>query len=136
MSKVEALKDLASVVCGVDVADVPGTNIVEVLKFIANNYPGGERLGDLIVTSVEGSSTGKTKITVTPAISSGNSYVYKINASSIETPDYLGDSSGYTAWNGTDDITAEDGHYIAICEINSSNKIVKFGQTKAVVNLG
>ncbi len=39
MSNVEALKNLAAVVCGVEVADVNGTTTAEVIQFIADNYP-------------------------------------------------------------------------------------------------
>ena len=39
MTKLDALKNLAAVVCGVDVSAVTGTTIAEVIQFIADNYP-------------------------------------------------------------------------------------------------
>lgn len=39
MTNVEALKNLAAVVCGVDVSSVKGTTTAEVIQFIADNYP-------------------------------------------------------------------------------------------------
>lgn len=39
MSNVKALKNLAAVVCGVDVSTVHGTTTAEVIQFIADNYP-------------------------------------------------------------------------------------------------
>lgn len=39
MTNVEALKNLAAVVCSVEVTAVTGTTIAEVIQFIADNYP-------------------------------------------------------------------------------------------------
>lgn len=137
MSKVEALKKLAVAVgCADSVEEINGNSIVEILNFMAINYPGSEQLGALTVKSVAGSSIGKTIINVTPALTSGNSYAYKTNPTSFAEPNYLDSASGYTAWNGTDEIEAEDAHYIAIVEVNSDNNIVKFGQTSVISNLG
>lgn len=137
MTTVEALKELAAVVVGgITAADVPGTSIPEVIMYIAENYPTAEQLGTLTVTSVPGSAEGKTAITVAPVLTSGNTYVYLTSPTTIATPAYLDPATGYTAWNGVNDIAAEDGHHIAICEVNSSNQIVKFGQAVVVVNLG
>ena len=41
MTNVEALKNFAAVVCGVEVTAVTGTTIAEVIQFIADNYPAG-----------------------------------------------------------------------------------------------
>lgn len=38
-NNIEALKNLASVVCGVELSAVTGDTIAEVIKFIADNYP-------------------------------------------------------------------------------------------------
>lgn len=137
MSKVEALKNFAVAVgCAASVEEIDGNTIVEVLNFIAENYPGSEELGILAMTSVAGSSVGKIDISVTPALTSGNSYAYKTNPTLIAEPNYLDSASGYTSWNGIDEIEAEDSHYIAVVEVNNNNKIVKFGQTSVVSNLG
>ncbi len=137
MSKVEALKKLAVVIgCASSVEEIKGTTIVEVLNFIVVNYPGSEKLGELTVTSTAGTSVGKTIISITPTLTSGNSYAYKTNPTSFDKPSYLDLASGYTAWNGTDEIEVEDSHHIAIVEVNSDNEIVKFGQTTVTSNLG
>ena len=92
-------------------------------------YVTDAKLGDLTVTSVAGTSTGKTKITVTPALTSGNSYKYK-TAANPTMPEYdAACTSGYTAWNGTDEITATTGQKIIIVEVNSENKAKKAGMT-------
>ena len=93
-------------------------------------------LKTLNVTSEERTSTGKTKITVTPALTSGNSYKYK-TASNPTMPGYDAVcTSGYTAWNGTDEITATTGQKIVIVEVDSANKAKKAGiaTITAVVN--
>lgn len=89
-------------------------------------------LGALTVTSAEGSSSGTTKITVTPAKESSNSYLYKV-AATVTLPAY-GEvlSTGYTSWNGTSDITAISGNQIAIVEVNASNEALKGGLATVV----
>lgn len=91
-----------------------------------------EVLGELTVLSAAGTTTGTTKITVTPAKASDNSYMYK-TAATVELPDY-GEtiSSGYTSWNGTSDITATNGNQIAIIEVDSNSKAVKGGVATVV----
>lgn len=138
MLTIDALKELAVAVIGGGLtADaVPGETIPEVLKYIAANYPGAETLTVLTLKAVEGDTAGTCKITVVPTLTSGNTYAYKTSASVIPTPEYLDSPTGTTAWNGTADIAVEDGHRIAIYELNSAGKIVGFGQAVAVVNLG
>ena len=136
MTNLSALKKLtAEIVGGITPDDVPGDTIAEVIDYLAK-FKAGEILGTLAVTSSAGTETGKTKITVTPELKSGNSYVYKTNPTKIATPEYLDDASGLTTWDGSSEIEAEDGHFIAIYEIDSSNQIHSFGQVKAKVNLG
>lgn len=88
-----------------------------------------ETLGVLTVTSAAGTTSGDTKITVTPAKASGNSYKYKTGAS-VTAPAYDAVcSSDYTDWNGTADITATTGQKILIVEVDGSNKAKKAGIT-------
>lgn len=84
-------------------------------------------LESLTVTSAAGTETGDTKITVMPLKESGNSYMYKVDTS-VTLPNY-GDviSTGYTSWNGTDDITATTGYKIAVIEVDGNSKAVKGG---------
>lgn len=92
-----------------------------------------EGLGELKVTSTEGTSTGKTAITVTSALTSGNSYKYKV-AANPTMPEYEAVcTSGYTSWNGTDEITATAGQKIVVVEVDSENKAKKAGMTTIVV---
>ena len=135
MSNVDALKKLAAAIVGIIADEVPGKTTAEVIEYIAK-YEAGEYLQPLTITSVAGSSVGTTKITVSPTLTSGNSYVYQTSPTAIAEPEYLDNVSAYTEWNGSSNITAEDGHYIGIYEVNDENKVVKFGQKTITANLG
>lgn len=86
------------------------------------------KIGELTVNSVAGTSaSGKTKVTVSPSLSAGNSYKYK-TASSVNAPEFGAEcKSGYTAWDGVSEITATTGNKILIVEVDANNKAVKAG---------
>lgn len=136
MTNLSALKKLTAAIVGSITPDeVPGDTIADVINYLAK-FEAGEILGVLTVTSAAGTSVGKTKLTVTPSKATGNSYVYATSPNTIAAPEYLDDATGLTAWNGTSEIEAEDGHFIGIYEVNSSKQILKFGQAKIKINLG
>lgn len=86
------------------------------------------KLESLTVKSEAGQTQGNTKITVTPTKAEGNSYKYKVASNpTIPTYDQVC-TSGYTNWNGTDEITATTGQKIVIVEVDSDNKAKKGGQ--------
>lgn len=94
-------------------------------------------LGVLTVSSAEGTETGETKITVTPPKSDNNHYVYKTGATVDLPADYGADvSSGWTAWNGTDDIAAATGNEIGIVEADAGNKAVAAGKATVTAKAG
>lgn len=80
------------------------------------------QLGTLTVNSAAGTSTGKTKITVTPNKGSGNSYKYKTDTE-VTAPKF-GEvcDSGYTDWDGTAEITATTGNKILVVEVDAEKK--------------
>ncbi|MCI8940299.1 MAG: phage major capsid protein [Dorea sp.] len=84
-------------------------------------------LGKLTVTSVPGTKAGDTKITVTPALTSGNSYKYKVGEE-LDVPVRGQNVKGWTAWNGTSDITAKSGDEIVIVECDDSGQTVNAGK--------
>lgn len=90
-------------------------------------------LGELTVTSAEGTATGKTAITVEPAKAEGNSYKYKV-AANPTMPKY-GDvcTSGYTNWDGTSEISGTAGQKIIVVEVDSANKAKKAGTATLTV---
>lgn len=84
----------------------------------------------LTVTSVEGGTTGKTTITVTPSKGVGNTYKYTTGAT-VVVPTTGQDSStltGYQSWDGSAEITATTGEHILVVEIDALGKVVKAGQ--------
>lgn len=84
----------------------------------------------LTVTSVDGTNLGDTKITVAPALTAGNTYVYK-TAAAVVLPSYddvCDAGSGWTAWNGVADITATTADEIAITEIDNDSLAKKTGK--------
>lgn len=89
-------------------------------------------LGTLTLTSIVGTLSGTTKITVTPTLTVGNSYKY-ITDVSVSAPGY-GDvcTSGYTSWDGTSDITAVTDNKILIVEVDSNNRALKVGTATVV----
>jgi len=90
--------------------------------------PIGETLLPLVVNSVAGTTSGKTALTVSPALSSGNSYKYK-TATTVTLPALNDTVADWTTWDGSADITATTGNEIAVVEINSSGLVKKAGKT-------
>lgn len=104
-------------------ADKDGTLII-----YQEDIPG--TVGTLTVASVAGSLTGATKISVTPSLSAGNSYMYK-TASSLALPglnDICDATTGYATWNGTSDLTATTGNDIVIVEVDSLYRAINAGK--------
>jgi hypothetical protein len=102
----------------------------ETKTFTEGEY--NETLGALTVTSIAGATTGTTDITVTPALESGHSYMFK-TASSVAAPALNDDcSTAYTPWNGTSDITAVTGNIIRIVEVDDQYRAKKTGSATVV----
>lgn len=89
---------------------------------------GASDAGILTVTSVASTSTsGKTKITVSPAKTGSNTYKYKVGDTvTLPAAGAVLDNT-YTEWNGTDEITAATGKKIVIAETGSDGKVVNAG---------
>lgn len=84
-------------------------------------------LDNLTVTSAASSTTsGKTKLTISPALTSGNSYKYKV-ADNAVLPAAGQSVKGWAAWNGTDEITAATGKEICVVECDSAYRALKAG---------
>lgn len=83
----------------------------------------------LTLTAANGSETAKTKVTVTPALTSGNHYRYLVNGDIIPAKDE--DLSSWTIWNGTDEISAQNGADLFIAECDGDNRAVKCGSCEA-----
>lgn len=84
------------------------------------------RLGTLTVSSVAGTATGDTKVTISPAKGEGNSYKYKVADAAVEVK-YGQNVKNWTAWDGSKDITAETGKKITVIECDAEFRAVKAG---------
>lgn len=84
----------------------------------------------LSVASAAGSASGKTKLTVTGHdLANGQSYVYKTHATTAPAVKLADDVSAWTAWNGTDDVTATTGHKITVAVKDANGQAVAGGST-------
>lgn len=91
------------------------------------SFGGSKTLGDLTVASAEGTDTGTTKLTVTPAKGNeGNVYKYKV-ASSQTPVEYGQNVKNWTAWDGKSDVTAATGQVITVVECDSTYKALSAG---------
>lgn len=85
-------------------------------------------LGTLTVQSAAGTAVGATKLTVTPALTSGNSYKYKV--SDEETKVEAGQNVRvWKSWDGKSDIVAESGKHIIVAECDKNYEVLKAGST-------
>lgn len=83
-------------------------------------------LGSLTVQSAAGTAVGATKLTVTPALTSGNSYKYKV--SDEETTVEAGQNVRvWKSWDGKSDIVAESGKHIIVAECDKNYEVLKAG---------
>lgn len=76
-------------------------------------------LAKITITAAQGSNSGKTALTMsgyTPG--EGESYKYKVGDAATNV--YLGEEiSGFTSWNGSDEITAAAGKVITVVSVKS-----------------
>lgn len=96
----------------------------DLIYYVKKNSSG--ELGTLTVTSAAGTNSGDTKLTVTPAKASGNSYKYKV-ADSATAVTYGQNVQTWQAWDGTADITAQTGKVVTVVECDGSYKALKAG---------
>lgn len=99
----------------------------EYLDGIAVATVGAQTLSTLTVTSAACTSSGNTKITVSPAKANADN-VYKYNVgSAAETVTYGQNVKTWTAWDGTSEITAANSQEITVVEASSDYKALKAG---------
>lgn len=91
-------------------------------KAFAVLAPAASVLRALTVTSVAGTASGDTAITVAPALLAGCSYKYKVAANPTMPKFDQICTTGYLAWDGVSDITAATGLKIVIVEVDADNE--------------
>lgn len=89
-------------------------------------------LGTLTVTSVEGTATGDTKITVNPAKENANNvYKYKVGASETAVT-YGQNLRNWTSWDGKADIKAVTEQKITVVECDGTYKALNAGSASVI----
>lgn len=95
---------------------------------------------ELSVASEAGTDVGDTKITVTGyTLKAGEGYVYKVatgTAPAVDPGDVLTTTGGWTAWNGTDDITAATDKKITVAVVDMTSTAVAAGSATVVAKSG
>ena len=100
------------------------------VKSFETDYANTE-LGALGVTSVAGTASGDTLITVTGAESSGTTLGYKVlgKAASVASGD---SKTGFTTFTTPEDITAATGKVITMVEFDAAGRAIKVGTASVV----
>jgi hypothetical protein len=95
---------------------------------------GSKPLAGLTFECTEGTTFGTKIVTVLPALTQGNSYVYKINGKlPILGEDLSG--KGWTAYALGTDIAVNEGNIITLVEVDNENKAVAGGSALAEVKV-
>nr|DAZ10122.1 MAG TPA: hypothetical protein [Caudoviricetes sp.] len=106
---------------------IPGETVPDVIDQITlakgGDDPSGE-LATLTVSTVPGTASGTTKVTVS---GNGSGQLYYKVSGAISLPEYHEDISSWTTWDGTSDITATDGETICIAEADTKGLAVAAG---------
>lgn len=106
----------------------------DAIAYIAVGSSDTQTLGNLTVTSAEGSVSGMTQLSVEPGLSSiNNVYKYKINASQAENVTYGMNVQSWTRWDGVSEIATTDGYHVTVVEADPTYKAVAFGDVVADV---
>jgi hypothetical protein len=101
------------------------------LLYVVEVTKTGTSIGSLTVTSEDGTETGDTKLTVAGSRLAGTSLVYTVSDTSIDTPTLDDVLEGWTAWDGTSDITVAHGKYVGVAEVLHNGMVKSFGQVQA-----
>ena len=88
-------------------------------------------LDEITVSSAAGSASGTTALTIsgyTPG--TGETYLYKTDETAAPTIGYHGvPDYTWTTWDGTSDIAATTGYYIAVISVNAKGRTLAYGST-------
>lgn len=105
----------------------------DAIAYIAVGSSDTQAPGSLTLTSVEGSESGKTAITVDEQLASINNTLKYKTGSSATTVTYGMDVKRWTKWDGKTEITATDGHHVTVVEADPNYKAVRSGDVVADV---
>ena len=84
----------------------------------------------MTVTSTAGTTSGNTKLSISPGkLNASNTYSYK-TAASVDLPKLQSTVTGYTTWDGSAEISATSNNEIVVVELDTNSKVVRVGKTK------
>lgn len=93
-------------------------------------------LGTLDLAVSAGTDAGKTKVTVDGEKDEYTDvYKYKVESGEPTLPRYGEKVTGYTDWDGIEEITAGNGSYVAVVECDKNGKAIAGAFVEAVVNV-
>ena len=92
-------------------------------------YASGGTMSTISVASAAGSTSGKTKLTLTGYTKrSGEKYFYKTHSSTAPSATYLDVlDDGWTEWDGSADIAATTNHKISVAAVSTEGRVVALG---------
>lgn len=92
----------------------------------------------ILSLSLAKATTGKTKVSaISPAITGGNTYVYKIGATAVDVAYDAACTTGWTALVvNTTEIAATAGQIITVVEIDASSKAKSVGTATVIDHIG
>ena len=106
---------------------------LDAVAYIAVGSSDTQTLGTLTLTSVAGSESGKTAISMDETLLSNNNVLkYKV-AASATTVTYGMDVKTWTKWDGESEITATAGQHVTVVEADQNYKAVRSGDVTATV---
>ncbi|WP_032076133.1 Ig-like domain-containing protein [Clostridium drakei] len=110
-----------------NICDLVGSKLVISTPVEITSAAAATPAAALTATATQGSVTGSTAITATPT--GTNTLVYKVSSTAVTTPNVGDTVSGTSALTSGADITGVDdttNKYVAVYELDGSNKIVSF----------
>ena len=110
---------------------VAGFGVLDPERILLKEY--WTEIKDLTLTSVDGTESGDTKITIAEdPLFDNTKYYYETNADENELTDVsLNDTlTGFTEWDGKSDLTITDDHYIQVVEVNKDGKALAKGSVQ------
>lgn len=106
---------------------------LDAIAYISVGGADAQTLGNLTVTSTEGSEAGKTKLEVKEQLMSmKNNWKYK-DAAAETTVKYGDDVKNWSKWDGEAEIASTAGHHITLVECDMNYKAVRSGDVTVTV---
>ena len=107
---------------------IPGIKFISAAPAIVRPDFSISGLIALTIVSAAGTAVGDTALTVSGhELASGESYVYKVTTGTAATVLPGEVVSGWTAWDGDDDITAATDKKLALVVVNAAGQAIAYG---------